>query len=235
MFERKYKDTSMVIERDGHSISRLLQRASMWLRLGLLSALASILMPSTNAWAQLQLTPIALPTLLYPAKFVCGFEEDVSAFQGNVPPPIGLYRNFEPGHYSMVLNILNASRSQQTIQVVASVMGASPNPAVATLTLDAFEADRLGCPEISTALGVQTGELIEGFVHISRYNDDLEIKAVYSYTSKDSFITGGVTDTLAGTYSDFSIYDYELGGAGGGGLGLGASIDVVKIEPRIVQ
>ena len=177
------------------------------------------------------------PSTLYPAKFLCGFVTGFSEFQSNVLAPIPRYGELEPGHYSTVLNLLNASRqTQQNIQVHAVVQGESP-VLVSSITLEPFHTHKVTCFDIVNELdaiipGGAQGQLIEGFVYVLRNKDVLDIEGVYTYASKDMYVLGGIAyfDTIA----EFGG-SIEAAGAGAGGLGLGASIDVVKIEARTVE
>lgn len=189
----------------------------------------------TPADAQ-RISPSAITTNLYIAKFFCGFRAGQTPPQinkglgGGTPLPNQLspaFRGFQPGSYSTTLNIFNTGSATASFSVFASIDGVATTPNVATVNLGTFRTRQLGCGEIASGLapsvagGLINGDLVEGFLYIQRTKQDLDVQAVYSYTSIDAFHEFRGDDGLVG----------GTGAAGAGGLGLGASVDVERIAP----
>ena len=183
-----------------------------------------------------------LPTLtsvVYPAKFICGFVDGITPPQLNsglgAAPPLGFQqppyseRDFQPGSYSTALNIFNPNTTTlNNVIVSVSAAGAAAVGQLPAFSLGPFQTEKIGCPEIVANLpaGVVTGDVIEGVVYIRRGIKDMEAWEVHTYST-------------IGAFQEFRGDDFGgVGGGGGGGaggLGLGSSIDVEKVEPREIQ
>lgn len=169
---------------------------------------------------------ISLNSVVYAAKFVCGFKPGFTPPQERVINGSGIYnyRDFEPGSYATALNVLFLTGPSSTsINVLLSVPETSQNSALkginlGPLTLANFDAAKVNCEDIAQAVRgplpqVADLEVIEGFLYIPRPTDDLIVEAVYSYSS-------------------------QIGSLGSeplrlnGGIGLGSSIHVQNIEPK---
>ena len=170
--------------------------------------------------------PIPFNSVVYAAKFVCGFKPGFTPPQSRVllGPAVYDYRDFEPGSYATALNVMYAgvTPANTTVTVLASVPETSANRSlqginVESRQLSGFSTVKVDCEDIALALSgplpqVADKEVIEGFLYITRPIDDLVVEAVYSYSS-------------------------EIGSLGGeprneGGIGVGSSIHVQNIEPK---
>jgi len=195
---------------------------------------------------------IQLTNYVYPAKFVCGFVPGITRPQFNdatgassqvpfAPPvPSGApedYRDFQPGGYSSALNIFNPnSRSIDNVQVFVSVENSGTTEKLATLNIGPFQTEKLGCKQIEAIIGGNpNGEILEGFVYVKRFADDVEVQIVHSFTTLAAFkeLRAGFINFNPGSGGN------DIGeagaGAGAGGLGLGGSIDIEKVHPRKSQ
>lgn len=180
-------------------------------------------------------TDLAFPSLqkpiVYSAKFVCGPQTKPATSTGQATT----FAALQPGNYATALNILPLGGGLPEIEVFASMHGSAGNPSVTRVTVtQAFETHTLACEEIINAFGVTArDEAYEGFLYITRSRADLDVQAVYTYASRDSFQFKefrGV-DELGNVVVEPETGIFSIGGAGGGGLGLGASIDVERVVP----
>ncbi len=184
------------------------------------------------------LQPIALPKpIVYAAKFVCGAQTQAAIQIGQTVA----FADLEPGAYATALNIFSLSQGQPQIDVYASVHGSAFDPLVAQFSSPrAFETHTVVCNDIMQVVPPNprgTGEVVEGFLYITRRQPDLDVQAVYTYANREKF----EFDKWRGVTSDGYVVPVpeediagdliSIGGAGGGGLGLGASIDVERIAP----
>ena len=196
-----------------------LSTAIMMMTIGNINGVASVAQAQT-------IGPISRNSVVYAAKFVCGFKSGFTPPQSRVllGPAIYDYRDFEPGSYATALNVFFATGANTTtnINVLVSVPETSQNSAVqginlGSLSISNFGTVKVDCEDIAQALNgplpqVADKEVIEGFLYITRPIDDLVVEAVYSYSS-------------------------EIGSLGGeprneGGIGVGSSIHVQNIEPK---
>ncbi len=215
-------------------------------RVGLSITLALTLLLS--AQAQAQLLPLR-PSFVYAAQFVCGYVQGATPPQANSPGatvPAPLPDDFQPGSYATALNLFNPSfRSVANIRMFASVADGGTTPVGPPITLAAFRTEKITCQDIVRDVArlipgnLANGEVVEGFLYTTRPADDLEMQAVYTYSTKDGFKEFlGVDDAgfvvpVAGREAETEFPLISIGGAGG--LGLGGSIDVEKITPRKVS
>ena len=200
-----------------------LSTAIMLMTIGSINGKASVAQAQTVG-------PFSLNSVVYAAKFVCGFKPGFTPPQELViSGTAGLYnyRDFEPGSYATALNVLFATGANNTtnINVFVSVPETSQNSALrgvhlGPLSISNFGTVKVDCEDIAQALNgplpqVADKEVIEGFLYITRPADDLIVEAVYSYSS---------------------YYSSQNGGLGGetvqAGIGLGSSIHVQNIEPK---
>ncbi|MGB5832879.1 MAG: hypothetical protein WBG92_12925 [Thiohalocapsa sp.] len=157
-----------------------------------------------------------------------------------VPPPY--YHDFQPGSYSTALNLFNPTLRPVDVQVKISSDSLSGPITVATKSIGSLEAVRIGCSDIEGMLPSSfTGELIEGFFHVTRPRADLHAEAVYTYSSMGAFqeFRGGFVSKDGGVIplgsTDYYVEVVAGAGAGAGGLGLGASVDIESIEPMMID
>ena len=216
-----------------------------FLLLGLVFALAG------PAFAQ----PVAQ---VYPAKFVCGFERgDVPLLSADTPFP-HKYEELKPGNYATLINILNVdfSIAQQSFTPAVVIDGLGPI-GLLTRTLTPLQMTQVGCPEIMAGLtpflpALPVGEVFEGYVTIiTTPNDPLQVDTVFTFETKDAFEKHFVYGTdenlilqnrlLSLIFGGFKFGNFppvgvfpatDIAGSGAGGLGLGAAMDVVRVEPR---
>jgi len=170
--------------------------------------------------------PIPLNSVVYAAKFVCGFKPGFTPPQSRVllGPAVYDYRDFEPGSYATALNVLFATGANTTtnINVLVSVPETSQNLALrgvnlGPLSISNFGTVKVDCEDIAQALNgplpqVAAKEVFEGFLYITRSADDLVVEAVYSYSSQIGSLGGEPINQR--------------------GVGLGSSIHVQNIEPK---
>ena len=188
------------------------------------------LMTVDKAFAQVPKTlvpNISLNSIVYAAKFVCGFKPGFTPPQERVINGSGIYnyRDFEPGSYATALNVFFATgaNTSTTVNVLLSIPETAQNSSLkgvnlGQMTIANFETAKVDCEDITQAVRgslpqVADFEVIEGFLYITRSTHDLIVKAVYSYSS-------------------------QIGSLGSeplrinGGIGLGSSIHVQNIEPK---
>ena len=172
-------------------------------------------------------TTLVIDPFVYIAKFVCGPQAIPATRIGQITN----YSALQPGNYATALNVLTLRDNQPSINVYASMDGHTGNPLVVQLPISrVFETHTVTCDEILSALGVNVGtEAYEGFLYISRRQSDLDVQAVYTFASRDSFQEFRGVDYNGNVVINPEVGITSIGGAGG--LGLGASIDVERIKP----
>jgi hypothetical protein len=123
----------------------------------------------------------------------------------NLPTPL------ETGTYAFDLGVFNASSTpSNTVSVFAALPGDRP-VFVESFSLPAYGNESTDCAEILDALGVlATPNAVLGYVHLLRQTDDVEVQAVYTRTASSN---GAPASTPVG----------------------GASVDVERIEPRVIE
>ncbi len=188
--------------------------------------------------------------IIYPAKFVCGFETGLIPFltgDNTFQPGPDSYEMFKPGNYATVVNMWNRLNIQQAVLTAAVVTFedaagnvfsfAAPLPIQFIAPLGAL---RYHCGHIAAAINAL----------LNPPDSAKDVDAVYTYAAEHGFalylflgssgaFTGTNLQSFAETLSTlFSRLDFgeggpleAIGGAGAGGLGLGASIDVEPIDP----
>ena len=204
------------------------------------TTLVSALAVAPISSAQLSPKPVIrpFPNAVYTAKFVCGFQQGISRPQVNsglgAAPPLPTrvqpnYPDFQPGNYSSALNVFNPTRNRlRGIRVFAITEDLQNPQQVDIVNLAPLRSAQIGCSDIASTIGsfyssgLADGELVEGFLYISRIVDDLQVQAVYGYSSVTAFQ---------------QFQGDAPGGAGGGagGAGLGASVDIETIHPKIMR
>ena len=193
---------------------------------------------ATSAAVEAQLTG-------YPGKVVCGFE------QGNVPllndptplTPPRPYENFKPGNYATVFNVLNLNPTQQMVTFVLTLQNFQP-VTIFILPVNAFSSIEIGCEEIfNPFIPPLVGQRFEGMLIPVTNNSSFVVDAVYTFESQNAFERHVVYEDGIATWSfgrslDDILRDFNPptgffieAASGAGGLGLGASIDVVRIDP----
>lgn len=137
-----------------------------------------------------------LSPTLYSSTFICGSQTQLSV---NTPVKV------EPGRYSTELAIFNPSSTPLgTVSVFVSTENDTAVP-VDSFKLEAFESKETGCEAIFDALGaLPVPDATVGYIYVMRFQDDLEVQAVFSRTTQSS---DGATHQ-------------------------GAAIDVERIHPR---
>ncbi len=202
---------------------------------GAVVALVAISVNAANYPLALKINPgvlkplpsVTVKPVLYAAKFVCG--PQLRAATG-----IGQTLRFaavEPGHYATALNILPLINGSPSIDIYAAMEDSVVNPLVAHFSISgAYRMYTVTCEEILASFGVSVvDEAYEGFLYVERRQPDLEMQAVYTYASRDEFTDWLGVDQKGNVVANPEIGLKSIGGAGG--LGLGASIDVERIEP----
>lgn len=127
------------------------------------------------------------------------------AFSTNLPTPL------ETGTYAFELGVFNAATTPSTtISVFAALPGDTP-VVVESFSLPAYGNASIDCADILDALGViATPNAVLGYVHLLRQTDDVEVQVAYTRTANSN---GAPESTPVG----------------------GASIDIEKIEPRVIE
>jgi len=173
------------------------------------------------------LSDVAVNPFVYVAKFVCGPQTLAATRIGQITE----YSALEPGNYATALNILPLNDVHPQIEVYASMVDSPINPVVAQFPAPiSFRTLTLTCTDIIDSFGLAVSdEAYEGFLYIKRRKPDLEVQAVYTYASRDEFTDWLGVDQQGNVVPNPEINLISIGGAGG--LGLGASIDVERIEP----
>lgn len=182
----------------------------------------------------------------YPGKLVCGFE------QGNVPflndpnplQPPRPYENLKPGNYATVFNLLNLTATAQLVNFVFTSDNAPP-VFVFARTINAFTSIEIGCDEVlNPFMPPLVGQRVEGMLIPVANVANLIVDVVYTFESQNGFERhvvygqGGTSDPTLGSTVDEILHDFTpptgagdqiVAASGAGGLGLGASIDVVRL------
>lgn len=175
-------------------------------------------------------TPVPIPAakpIVYAAKFVCGPQTTPATGIGQTVS----YAALQPGNYATALNVLPFVEDRLGIEVHASMDGNPLNPLVRRFPFTrALNTYTVTCEDILDGFGVSvSNEAYEGFLYIERSKPDLEVQAVYTYASRDQFSDWLGVDTNGNVVENPEVNLISIGGAGG--LGLGASIDVERVEP----
>lgn len=191
------------------------------------------LMPATGFISPIgkRIIPSLQQPVVYSAKFICGPQTKPATAIGQITT----FAPLQPGNYATALNVLPLLNNLPAIEVFVAMNGVPGNPLVKQFTpSQAFETFTLGCDEILKSLAVTVNnEAYEGFLYITRMRPDLDVQAVYTYASRDvfEFMEFRGVDKKGNVVINPEVGVTSIGGAGGGGLGLGASIDVERIEP----
>ncbi len=169
-----------------------------------------------------------LQPYLYATKFVCGQQLNAGVQIGQDVT----YAALEPGVYSTALNILTLKRDAPGIAVRASMDGFAPVTVASQLSsASAFDTHTLTCDEILDAFNAkQPGrDAYEGFLYLQRQRPDLRVDTVYTYASQDEEeVLWGVTEK-GNVIRNPETNVISVGG--GKGIGLGASIDIERVDP----
>lgn len=210
-------------------------RAILKLLLGAVTALAVVNVNAANLTISPKsipviFTPVPIPAakpIVYAAKFVCGPQTTPATGIGQTVS----YAAVQPGNYATALNILPFIDGRLGIDVHASMDGNPLNPLVRRFPLTrALNTYTVTCEDILNGFGVSvSNEAYEGFLYIERSKPDLEVQAVYTYASRDEFTDWLGVDSNGNVVQNPEVNLISIGGAGG--LGLGASIDVERVEP----
>jgi hypothetical protein len=157
---------------------------------------------------------------IFAAKFVCGFT-DGRVVRLNDPTPLPTaYRAVEPGNYATVVNVANLTFDDGPKTVERRLISEGfTTVALPDVNLPEFELSTVDCDDLGAALAPQgfanDGRFFEGYLvtwvdelDFSENAPPLEVTAAYSYAVQN------------GRPADQS-------------LGLGSSVDVERIEPRV--
>ena len=185
---------------------------------------------------------------LYPVKFVCGYEQGDIPIASNDKP--GKYEELKPGNYATVINILNATISEKTVYIYV----ARANDTLRFMTaisIPALQTRKIGCPHIARTIGESSGRAFEGMVELFATNDHFEVWSVLTYATLEAFERHRVygfndkDQTISPIRSEGSgpaslpgpvlAGSTDVAGSGAGGMGLGGSIDVEEVPPRLLN
>jgi len=228
--------------------------------LGCATLLTILLLPLA---AQAQTTNNAFVWL---PKFVCGFELGDVRELSDPSPLNEPYEDFKPGNYATTINITNTSVENRTVYAVALVTVPVPAPAPGTplvttalavpiitpqpllpmfppiLGVGVTGTLELSCINIASAMVANgfplNGQTIEGkvFLVTNAGDDSLDVTAVYTMESKDSFRDTELVFVGVEPPSKPGLPGMEIVEAvGQGGQGLGASIDVEHYDAVTVD
>lgn len=172
-------------------------------------AILSILIAPTGADAQ-------FTSKVFAAKFLCGFLTGDIPDLDEVPPLPRSYSGMGPGDYSTLIAAVNVGvgGGSQALTTTIAIEG-FPKVTLGTQILGEYETVENGCPLIVAALESELGlnldgQLIQGYVVVETAGDaEFEVSASYSYTARS-------TSTVEGR-------------------GLGSSVHVECLEPRVVE
>lgn len=182
----------------------------------------------------------------YPGKIVCGFQP------GNVPLlndptpliPAHPYENFKPGNYATVFNVLNLNGNEEDVYFLFAA-GNTQHFRLSMVTIGAFTSVQFGCDFFNRYLSSSLGLRFEGMLIPVAGNSNFVVDAVYTFESQNAFerhviyedgtstwTFGQTLDEILATFSPPASSSFVVEAASGaGGLGLGASIDVERLEP----
>lgn len=172
--------------------------------------------------------PLNFQPYLYATKFVCGQQLNAGVQIGKTVT----YSALEPGVYSTALNILTLKRDAPDIGVHASMDGIAPVTVATQLSSDAaFDTHTVTCDDILEAFNMKNPgrDAYEGFLYVRRQRPDLRIDSVYTYASQyEEEVLWGVTPNGNVVRNP----EFNVTSVGGGkGVGLGASIDIQRVDP----
>ena len=182
----------------------------------------------------------------YPGKFICGYEE------GNVPllndptplVPAKPYENFKPGNYATTFNVLNLNPDPQEVRFIFATSNL-PHARVATINILGYSSVDVGC-EIANPFLSPTffGQRFEGMLVPVTNNANFIVDAVYTFESQNAFerhlvyedggsnwTFGQTLDQILFDFTPPTVFFQAEAASGAGGLGLGASIDVERLDP----
>ena len=181
----------------------------------------------------------------FPGKIICGYQ------QGNVPllndpnplTPPRPYENFKPGNYATTFNVQNLNATAQTVSFFLSLPD-QPLVLVGVRAIGPFQSTAIGCADIlNPFIPPLVGQFVEGMLIPVMTNNAFVTIAAYTYESQNAFERhvvytddGEVLSVLNQTVSDIlgplNLFPFGIptAASGAGGLGLGASIDIERLE-----
>jgi hypothetical protein len=159
-------------------------------------------------------TAAQINTQVYAVKFLCGFS-DGRVPKINDPTPLPApYLAVEPGNYGTVINIINLNFQGTSTSVSATVLTESSGQAsLGGTILSPFQVHTIDCVAITHILS-----LLRGFPADGRF--------IEGYVRLDADEVPPLDVTVA--------YSYALQKADSTGIGLGSSLQVVHVEPRLL-
>jgi hypothetical protein len=173
------------------------------------------------AFALATTAPLAAqaPKEVYPAKFLCGYHVGQVPNLSDPPPFPIPYSTTEPGSYSTIVNVVNLALGSISADVnLQIVVEGFPRQFLPNLTLAPLSTAKITCQDITNAL-VQggfnaNGHFVEGYLILitnpATIGVAIDVTAVYTYESQNG-----------STNKSF-------------GLGLGSSIHLQRIDPRLL-
>ena len=199
--------------RRSHSTLKLLLGAATALAVGNVNAASLTLSPKLKPGI---FTPAPVPAvkpIVYAAKFVCGPQTVASIGIGQTVT----HSAVQPGNYATALNILPLVEGRLGLDVHASMDGNPLNPLVRRFSLThALNTYTVTCEDILNGFGVSvSNEAFEGFLYIERSKSDLEVQAVYTYSSREKFTDWLGVDSNGNLVENPEINLISIGGAGG--------------------
>lgn len=226
----------------------------MFVRLAQYALLFTLLTAASPAlWAQTANT-------LFPIKFVCGHSAGTVPSQRTGAAPNSLFRILQAGNYSTAVNILHNQLTADVVSFFAIAEGYNGVPVINQLNMAAFESTTVICPEIQGAFGISAETEVEGWLIMAASSPDFSVEVVYTYANYERFIDHRYRQVTGPSVPFFTLFpqgpedttlitpglpivplpvatpanpsgDYAVAGSGAGGAGIGASIDVEKVEP----
>ncbi|MEM7245515.1 MAG: hypothetical protein AAF533_09240 [Acidobacteriota bacterium] len=203
------------------------------LRVPLLSLLLLVtVLPTAHAQGRVR-------SVTYPVKFTCGFETGRVPLQDDVLPFNSRYKAVEPGDYATVVNMVNLGRPT-AVRASVVVPGEPRVDFSVQPALGSFEADALSCEDLARETGRPAdGAFFEGWVLLGTRHADVEVTAVYTHAIEDFFqqerlllLQDGLVLEPGGPEPGPGVID-GITASASAGLGVGASIDVERIAPRV--
>jgi hypothetical protein len=184
----------------------------VWIRIARLPLVAALLTLIAAHSAAAQGVP---PNeQVFAAKFLCGFTDGRVARLNDPTPLPAPYRAVEPGNYATVLNVtsIGFSGASTVIQRSVHVEGLDV-VGLDGVVMPAGKVSTTNCTEITQKLaqvrGFQNdGRFVEGYVYVS----------------------SGLSDPALLSLDVTAAYSYAVLNA----TGLGSSLQVVRIEPRLI-
>ena len=200
--------------------------------------------------------PADAQTTIYPTKYVCGFQPgNVTLLSDPNPNLLDDYVDVKPGNYATTVNAVNLCLTPQLLYPFVTDDEYGGPFALPPVTVQPFQAFEEACPVIRGALPPD-GPLgvIKGYTLFLTASDCFEVTGVYTYESQNAFerhvlwglqdngapgvvispswgvgpILGSIPDPVPNPGLDPPV----IAGSGAGGLGLGASIDLERSNPR---